>query len=288
MRLFHYSGNDEDGWPYRVNGSWDYFALIQAFQHCNTLCLSASPWCDVLEAREALMTLRAAFPLVTVLAVIQGPNGWNGAREKSEAAFGSEPWFWRRMCEIKDQFPLRLPNGDWQQNVNIDIREPKARHEMQRVFDDVVRSGVFDDLFLDQWYLGINWLGFTNVDDAEWSEAMQFPRSQWRRMLFVNTGGHGRIYDAVGQMFENWPWLPIQEGGLDGVKSLVRPDDVLSIVAPQFYDWRVSANTLTRAKALTVYHDALELDAYAAVVSSPLKDGRKWDQLRGHAPWSLR
>lgn len=282
--LFHYSGNDEDGWPYRANGAWDHYALLTAFECCNVLTLDASPWCDVPEATEKLRWVRAMHQGVRVLAVIRGPNGWDGPVQRTQQAWGDPGWYWWSLCNLRDAYPMpRRPEPSAFAPINIDMR--RALPEFNGLLERVVASGVFDGIFLDQWYLYARAFGF-DVDDAEWSLAMDMARAP---VLFVNTGER-RTTHAQGQMFENWPNLPQHAGGWPGIASLVQPGDVLSIQANQVYSPNEPPKSDTRARALTVYSDALRLGCYAAVASSPIspKTGRQWDALRGHAPWRFR
>lgn len=288
-----YSGNDPDGWPYVSGGPGsgiDVYPLLELFESgARIVTLDASPWCDVPEAKERLALVRKFYPQVQVLFVIRGANGWGGPLAESIKRWGDVGWFWRRMNDLREQYPLRLPDGKWQPNINIDVRAAAA--PLAEVLLDVARHG--DGLFLDQWYLSARWFGF-DVNDGAWSHSMQEVTRRVRDVrgelltMFANTGS-ARPLGCDGQMFENWPHLPERAGGFPPILEHVQPGDVLMLKAgePWVRGRAPSGPLQTRVRALrgTAGYERCHWGA----ASSPLKpNGAQWDSLRGHAPWIFK
>lgn len=235
-RLGLYGSMFGDGYPlWDLNGDVDPAVLDQIARY-HEVVLDASPITPY--RPDVALMLRVRRPDIRLLAYVTGHNIWYSAQPDSFVHFPTR--YWRTVRDL-DGFLYNTSGGLYgsatQQsgNVNLAKRDASGRFVVAEAladlfYDAIVRTGIWDGVFIDNFcdnilwmeasgeYINITRAGYPNrtAFAAAWLAATDTLASRLRRLsgsteILVGNCAAGTKYDTFnGWMRENFPY---QGGG---------------------------------------------------------------------------
>ena len=193
-RLGLYGGMSGNGWPFILggnrNGSFDQ-AMCDAAARYDELILDASP---ISEYRPDLAaTLRARHPGITLLAYVNAGAIWPVAELDSTVHY---PTRFRRLVRDLDGF-LYDRAGNHYRDYNVNLAKRKfgryvvAEGLADLFYDAIVRTGIWDGVFLDVFCDRIGW-------SQSATDSIDFQRAGYSTMAAFDVG-----YQAGSEVLAN-------------------------------------------------------------------------------------